>query len=349
MNENEKPDQLRDRWVEALLRSASGQERAEVDTHVDQVMKLIAADSAKEGLAEKPASAMTARPGSQAPSGAGVSRRLTNRFSRLVPWSIAATVVLALALSYQGCSPDRIARAAISQSLAAASQAVPRHYRVVVQRRTAGGELRETANDLYVLGNDQVAWRHPLAGTRALWLGKSGDRAWVVPPFGPVLRGNGQAFGKWLDLTRAVDSPYLHVATILQRMERGYRLRDLPDSTVDGTAEAASNPVCRHVIGQRRWLASQDLPATIELWSDRTTGMARRIVLEWRPGSDRRNRERIDVVWVGEEPVSEDWFEAAGHHSGHRMVVGFDDRRALSLDFSDGAAEQESGGAEADE
>ncbi len=331
MNERERQDELQDRLVDALLLAAAGQQRAEVETGIGQVLQRIEA-----GLDDSPMTVLLPEVATAEVS--GLPPRFPGRVSRLIPWSIAATVVLALTLSYQGCSPDRIARAAVTQSLVAAAQPVPRHYRVTVNRRDAAGRTSESANDLYVLGNDQAVLRHPLAGRRAgfdLWLGKSADSAWIVPPFGPVFRGDGPALGKWLEASTEVDTPYLHVTTVLDRMKRGYRLQELPSDTAHHAPVTDENPVCRRVIGHRRWLAQQNLPSTIELWTDLKTGMARRIELRWPPESDQRGRERVIVEWVGEEPLAEDWFEAAGHYSGSRLVLDLSDRRAMTRDFVD--------------
>jgi hypothetical protein len=331
MSERGQQEDLQDRLIDALLLATTGRERAEVETGIGQVLRLIEA-----GLDDPPNAVPL--PESATADVAGLPRRLSGRVSRLVPWSIAATVVLALAISYQGCSPDRMARAAVTQSLVAAAQPVPRHYRLTVTRREASGRSSESANDLYVLGNDQVALRHPLAGRRAgldLWLGKSADRAWVVPAFGPVFRGDGSALGKWLEASTEVDTPYLHVTTVLDRMRRGYRLREREQGTVDGQPASLANPHCRRLTGTRRWLAQTSLPATIELWTDVSTGMARRIELRWQPGTDPRNRERVLVEWIGEEPLPDDWFEAEGHYSGERRVLDLSDRRALARNLEE--------------
>jgi hypothetical protein len=95
-------------------------------------------------------------------------------------------------------------------------------------------------------------------------------------------------------------------------MRRGYRLREREQGTVDGQPASLANPHCRRLTGTRRWLAQTSLPATIELWTDVSTGMARRIELRWQPGTDPRNRERVLVEWIGEEPLPDDWFEAEG-------------------------------------
>ena len=302
---SDSPDGVREAFIDSLLIAAYGDGQAAVSSKVDQVMQQIE----REKIASR-------RPTQEA---APAKRR---SWSRWVSVAIAASLLGMIFFGLQYFGSTQQALAAIEQSLAAAAEQVARQYLITVTFKD-GGKSNEVENDLYVQGSDRFALRHPaLVAGADLWLGKNGNTNWVVPAIGPVLTGNDLALSRWLSSQEQLSTPYLHVTTVLDRMSRGYRLRQLGESTIrsiDG-----DDVVCRHVVGERKSDANQNLPAIIELWSDAESGVALRIEARWSLAEFESGREKVVIEFVGQPELPENWFEAEGHYAGSRNKITFD-------------------------
>ncbi|TWT97129.1 hypothetical protein [Neorhodopirellula pilleata] len=303
MNENEelKRGQLRDCWIESLLASAvTPQDHAD---HVARAMKRI----------NEP----------EATHVADVTR--TSR--RSVRWgaiAIAASVLIALSFVLDVDGTSAKAMAAVQRSLHVAAEQMTRKYLLQVQYRSPTGSEPQIDNELYVQGHDRFVLRHPgLLSSSSFWLGKNETDEWVVPPIGPVRIGSDMVLSRWLASHEQLDTPYLHVTTLLTRMSQGYRLDDLSDKEVtlpDGTVVA-----CQHIRAELDVTDEPNAPDTIELWVSRETGMAIRIVVRWNLADGEAGRKSIALTFQTDEPaLSDEWFTPEAHYQGRRVIMRID-------------------------
>ncbi len=298
MNEHEETRQqeLRESWIESLLMSATAPQ-----DHADRIAR------AMDQIETEP----------QIPTSVNGKRHR----SRYLQWgsiAVAASVLLALFLMVQN-SASRTAMAAIQRSLNVAAERTARKYLMQIDYRSATGETISTESDLYVQGSDRFALRHPglLPGT-SVWLGQNGSDSWIVPALGPVIEGDQTVLGRWMNNRQELDTPYLHVTTMLTRMSRGYVLKSLDDEPItvpgEGTVE------CQHIHARRKsFVKNTKLPDTIELWASRESGMAIRLVAHWELEDGEPGRETSVLTFQNDEPtLSDDWFTAEGHLEGRR-------------------------------
>jgi hypothetical protein len=236
--------------------------------------------------------------------------------------AVAVSLVLAVGLWFQLWNPSRRAYAMVEETLQRAAETGARQYSVtgVVQRPVVG--KREIVAELYVDGADRFLLRHPsilLLGE--VWIGGNERENWIVPTRGPILVGNEKMLQQWIADKRDFSTPYLHVTTILRRMSKDYDLEMLPD---DGVAESGQPDTivrCRRVRGVLRD-TTRGLPRKIDLWADRETGIARRVILDWELQPGQFGRSTVTFEFVGSKELPPDWFEHATHHGEDRPVLG---------------------------
>ena len=287
-------DALPDGWMESLLVSATVSQ-----DHSARIARAMAAiEDSSAALVTGPA----------------------KRWARLASWKtfcIAASLSLMIFLLLPGGPTP--AMAAIERSLHVAAERMTRRYVLQVGYRTPLGTTRIIDSDLYVQGSDRFVLQHPgrLPG-RATWLGRNGSESWVVPAIGPVLSGDETVLSRWLEKRGDLDSPYLHVTTILGRMKsRGFELQSLDDAPI--TTPDGQVVSCQH-IRARRTVAATELPETIELWASRGTGMAIQLTAQWRLEPGQFGRESLLISYQSDEPnLPSDWFSADGHHRARRL------------------------------
>lgn len=307
MDEHEKfeREELRESWIESLVVSAT-RPPANAD-RVARAMSQIEADQVSPHSGDR-------------------GRRRTRWFQSGAIAVAAAVLVALFFLVPSGGTPSALA--AIERSLDVAAQEKARKYLLQVEYRLKNGGTRTIANDLYVQGSNRFAIRHPgLVPGTSLWLGRNGSESWVVPPIGPVFTGNKTMVRRWLRSRNGLDksfvrleTPYLHVTTILRRMSRGYRLGMLEDEEI---AIPVGGPVaCRHIRAERKSPEEPNLPNTIELWASRESGMAVRLVATWELEDGEIGRKSVVLTFQNEErSLSKDWFTAQGHYDGHRSII----------------------------
>lgn len=301
--ENSKRDELRESWIDALLTSAARPQ--DHSQRIAQAMDRIEADP------------LTAR------------RQIARQFgSRRMLWRAIGIVctLLILALLWFPGGGSRTAIAAVQRSLDVAADRTIRKYWLEVNYQAASGQIRTIRNDLYVQGNDRFALRHPavLPGT-SFWLGQNGKESWVLPAFGPVLKGDNTMLSRWLETQGQPATPYLHVTTVLDRMmSRGYRLETVSSDESVAISDSVS-VVCRHIRAERNAAQEPGLPETIELWAAHETGMAIRLVARWTLAERTAGRESVVITFQEEEmALPEAWFTAEGHYEGNRPTIRFD-------------------------
>jgi hypothetical protein len=300
--------------IEALLYTAYSDGRSTHDGRIEQVMSKI--DVLRPTLATKP------------------------RFQRSPSWkrlwmsSIVATLLMACVFVFQAFSGSQQLMAAIQKGISAAAEDIARHYRVTAVYRNVtspkwmasklerdeNGDRAFVVSDLYVRGNEQFALRHPaLLPNKDLWLGQSAGQTWVVPSIGTVRFGNKTLLAKWLSAREKISTPYLHVTTVLFRMQKGYTLSESKQAKIG--LQDGSEIVCRQIAGVRKAKLDDKFPERIEFWSDVETGLVLRMNIDWNLEPGEAGRERIEIEFMGQPELADDWFLAEGHYTGFRRQV----------------------------
>lgn len=295
MNEHSRQEELREAWIESLLVSATRPQ-----SHSDRI------DRALSEIDIEPVAAQSL----------GHSR---NRI-RSVRWGVTGVVAALLLVSFFVIQTDgnsHSAMAAVQRSFEVAAQQTTRRYLLQIEHRSENGGTRTTDVDLYVGGSDRFALRHPspLPGT-SVWLGRNGAQSWIVSPLGLVLKGDHTLHRRWA--REELDTPNLHISALLTRMmSRGYRLEALSDEEI--TIPDGPSVECQHIRAQCTTPDQPELPATLELWASRESGMAVRLMARWAIGEAESAKESIVLSFQGEEPsLSDDWFTAEAHVSNER-------------------------------
>ena len=303
MNENEKlnQEQIRDSWIESLLASAvTPQDHSD---HVARAMKQIIE------LGDSHLANVTRTP------------RKSLRWGTI---AIAASVLIALSVVLDGGGTSATAMAAVQRSLHVAAEQMTRKYLLQVQYRISAGYEPQIDNELYVRGHDRFALRHPgLLPGSSFWLGRNETDEWVVPPIGPVRIGSDMVLSRWLASHQQLDTPYLHVTTLLTRMSQGYRLEELSDEDV--TVPDGMKVACQHIRAELEMTDEPNAPDTIELWVSRQTGMAIRIVVRWKLADSQAGTESIALTFQSDEPsLSDEWFTPEANYQGSRVIMRVD-------------------------
>lgn len=248
-------------------------------------------------------------------------RSATHRGRRWLSLAVAVSLVLAVGLWWQSSNRSRRAYATVQESLQQATEADAREYRVtvVVQRPVAGWD--EIVDNLYVDGKERFALRHqPILPLGEVWIGGNEREKWIAPTRGPILVGDLKMVRSWMAEQEAPPAPYLHITTILQRMSDDYSLELLPDEDVAASEQPNTTVRCRRVRGTLRD-TTLSRPRIIDLWADRESGIARRLVLDWQLQPGQLGRSRVTVELVGHRDLPPDWFEHSAHHDEGRPVL----------------------------
>lgn len=227
---------------------------------------------------------------------------------------MAACVLLCFGILWAILLPGNSALAAVERSLASAEQSGPRLYHFAASCRwpLVGDQMIE--GDLYVDGADRFVLRHPAPLAKSEFLIGGNEREkWVVPPRGPVLVGDGEMLQKWLAQQDKMATPYLHITSILQRMSKDYDLKILENTTIN-------NVVCNHVRGTLRQGPNSNLPQVIELYAERGSGFAQRLILDWDLSAEQFGLSSLVIDYVENPQVPDNWFEHTCHHEGRAVL-----------------------------
>jgi len=247
--------------------------------------------------------------------------RAPNHTRRWISLAVAVSLVLAVGLWWQVRNPSRQAYATVEESLQQATEAGAREYlvTVVVHRPLAGRD--EIVDNLYVDGEERFALRHqPILPLGEVWIGGNEREKWIVPTRGPILVGNLKMLQNWMGERETPPAPYLHITTILERMSNGYYLQMLPDEDIAVPERPNTTVRCRRVRGALRD-PKFGRPRLIDLWADRDSGIARRLILDWQIPPGQLGRSKITVELVGRRDLPPDWFEHSAHHDEGRTIL----------------------------
>ncbi len=215
-----------DRFVEALLQEAYLSER-DASSEEERVKRLMQALDGSEVL--RPTDEL-AKP-----------NHVRVRHRRWVSYVLAGCFLLFAFIWYQQRGPGNRAYAAIEKCLSISPKL--REYRLTTHRIGSNGQAHATSMQLYFDDRDRFVLSHPsLLRLGTTWIGGDATHRWIVPPLGPVLVGGEEIVGHWLT-RKSVNSPFLHIHSILSRVKRSYRLEWQGEVTID-------NPFaekCQHV------------------------------------------------------------------------------------------------------
>ena len=240
---------------------------------------------------------------------------------RWMPIAMAATIAVAIGCWSLFFTTDQRAYAAIARGMQPIS--VAREYSIrMVSNSAMGAELTNNAR-LFLDSEDRfVVHRLGWLQLGDVWFGKEGSNQWVVPKLGPAIVGSERILAGWMTKKDST-APYLHIQTVLKRMEKGYTLTMLPDTDLDSFS---GKVICERVRGERKDPATaqrnNERPSAIEMWTDKATGIVHRLDLTW----DRSPTEIGPIHWTivlqGYPTLAENWFKLIGHTvPGQRIVM----------------------------
>lgn len=245
----------------------------------------------------------------------------TLSLSKWVPLAIAASLVLATSLwwLFSG-NGNQQAYAAVVRSMQATPMA--REYLIHIRANSATGSTERSAR-LFLGSDNRFAVNHAGWLGGEVWFGDNGKKKWFVPRLGPAVMGGEWLLNKWMTKSDAT-TPYLYLNTILQRMSKGYELESLADESLPNTDNSEST-VCDHIRGTMKHPlksnSNPNAPATIELWADKESGMARRVKLNWQRAPSQVGPVEWTIDLQGFPELAADWFEPRGHtRPGQRIM-----------------------------
>lgn len=230
---------------------------------------------------------------------------------RTLAYRLASLAALVLIAVFAWGSGGADAQATVLRCLEQATQfGVRCYHQTTVLRRPLVGEVTRES-ELYVDGADRFVMRRdaPFGGGE-IWLGSDGEQYWLVPPRGPVVLKESQTLPGWFERREFSDDPPMELATMLRRLSVHYDLEQTPDESI---ATPAGDAHCEHIVGRVQADAPLRLPATIELWADHDSGLARRMVLDWQLAPTDRGRARVTIELAPTPELPDDWFEYSGH------------------------------------
>ncbi|MCA9188721.1 MAG: hypothetical protein R3E01_07970 [Pirellulaceae bacterium] len=238
--------------------------------------------------------------------------------SRWLPLAIAASLIILSAWIFWNDPARGQAYAAVIRSMRAMDAV--RQYRVeATYRRRLVGE-RSFVADLYLDEGDRFVVRLPsLLGRSEVWLGGTPNDRWLVPAHGPVLVGGKSVTAGWLANSDS-ETPYFYLATVLERMSRAYDLEMLEPEELAPLWDGSQRVLCDHVVGSRREGSSPRLPAKIELWADKNSGVAQRIELDWKRPESGFGPVHWTIKLAGYPDLADDWFDYTGHCRDDHIV-----------------------------
>ena len=251
----------------------------------------------------------------------------SNLMTRWRPLGIAAIALLGLFVIFQIFVPSASAKATLARSLEAISKPVLRKYslQVAVPDSRAGTIVQ---HEIYLQGRDQFAMK--IRGHSGdLWMGKKNTNdAWILPPGGPVLQGDAKSVFAWLSKHRESlhlpemsrpNTPFLHLATVLKAMTKGYQLTKLADEYL--LLSDGSKVLCQRFRAERKRARRSDVPEVIDLWTSHSLDIPIKMVATWNDAKGQRAGQRsIELFYQGQPELAIDWFAAESHYAGHREV-----------------------------
>ncbi|MGE3167162.1 MAG: hypothetical protein AB7O52_19825 [Planctomycetota bacterium] len=289
MTSDNGPFDRREQWVESLIRALDAESEEHAQSLVTAGLQRLEASTRRVSFAWRSA-------------------------------AVFAATVLAGVLIFFGEETPKSAHAFVRETLQVALQDIGRHYSVQTRVRSERGSF-DRELDWYMRGGRRfVARIKAIEGPQELWVGRVEDDVWVVPPFGPVLVGELDELQRFMEKRVEIDGAFIYLKPILEKM------RDQCDLEVD-RFQTLSTPKgdveCRHIVGTPQ-TAIPGAPARIELWADRTTGVAVRVHVDWAPKDGVLGKETLTLSLEGDLELTDDFFtpDAHGGEGRSRLPLG---------------------------
>lgn len=303
-NERSNQDPHKTQWVDSLL-------EALYDNDKHHAQSLVT--SGLERLDQQSASVVMKGQGEQG------SRRSRWPRWQLVGLATAALILIAVLLPF--LNPSNQAMAAVTRSIQEAIQDVGRHYTVKARIRVSDRASINREADLFVKGGDRFAIRtDTLLGSLPIWIGSNQGKAWVVPPSGPVIQGDTSSLIAWVALREEFSTPYLHIATALERIRDNYELKNLQEVSLQTSAGVIT---CQYIEGVLVGQGSQQVPDRIELWADSESGIALKIIAKWTLNEGEVGRESVTIELQDDIELANEFFGPNEHGGQGRRRIEF--------------------------
>lgn len=293
-------------WIDALMTHGAPVEAAAVERAVSGVFAEL------EGVAPPE------------PRKIGLPEARAERRRRWLPAvslsSIAAAAAVMIALGFWWQRGAQQAMAMVERSYQAALAPLDRTYEVTVER--TGGSMRPLKSTLTVRGGDKFLFekRGPLGAM--IRLGSDGQGYWFIPPKGPIVRADDDAFlPAWMRRT-STELPYLQLSTLLARMRDYYQLKRLPDEAL-----VADGPKLSHL--RATWSArrlrpskhGRTPPEEVELWADPATGVVEQLVLTLPIDETRRQAHTVTLRLTEERTLGDETYRAETYAPERESVM----------------------------
>lgn len=302
-------------FVNALLEQALNPKPEQREARIQRAMAALTAQIVTKPAATQPSSSTNT--GTMELSS---TRRHFPRPKRLrTAWVTAFLVLIAAGLWFQVTDRSRQARAAVDLIQRVAAQATDREYEVTLTLTPTveSGDSHiphQMVGDLFVRGAEAFAFRTPaVIGPGKIWLGGGAKGFWLKPARGPIVF---QATADGLlqrYLRQPVETPFLQITTVLQRLSEHYEIKLLKEELVS-IDKATSTEMCRHIQGKCR-SRTGSLPDTIDVWSARDDGNVLRLILNWEHES-RPGLLHVEFNFVRQADLPPEWYRPEGHPRG---------------------------------
>ena len=293
-------------WIDALMTHGSPAEAAAVERAVIGVL------SELDDVAQPELRAIAMR------------KTRADRRRRWLPAvslsSIAAAAAVMIALGFWWQRGSQQAMAMVERSYQAALAPLDRTYEVTVER--TGGSMRPLKSTLTVRGGDKFLFekRGPLGAM--IRLGSDGQGYWFIPPKGPIVRADDDAFlPAWMRRT-STELPYLQLSTLLARMRDYYQLKRLPDEALAAGGLKLSH--LRATWSARRLRPSKygrTPPEEVELWADPVTGVVEQLVLTLPIDETRRQAHTVTLRLSEERTLGDEAYRAETYAPERESVM----------------------------
>lgn len=302
-------DSDRSRLLDVLLEHALSAASSNDDQRVAEVMDAI--------RSEETAAPRTAHMRRQS-----ATDRLGFKGRRWLLFAVTSAAVVTAMLFRSPVLSEKRAYAAVARSLVAEESPLVRRYAVSLVIDTATDAEQRHDFQLFVRQKSFVVQLQSLIGDGSHWLGGDDHERWVVPRIGPVLTGSNGLLSRWFRNHRKIRTPFLTTSTILKRLQCAYELTIHPRVILTSRVPNESEVSCDHIVGLRQPAPSlAHIPDRIDLWTNRQTGFAHRVELQWDDPKSPIGITSVTIELLDTPEVTHDFFEHTGHHGIHRRII----------------------------
>ncbi|MCD0459226.1 hypothetical protein [Roseiconus lacunae] len=307
---NRKPNELPDhenRYIDTLLTEALAPDPAADERRIEALMRKIRSES---------------EPSVELPSANSKGARLLSR-RNVARLTLAAVVMLIVGVAVSLSVGGNTAYATVMRAMRNVYPTRQYHVQMINRWPVVGD--RNVAAMLYISRDGEFCLQHPgwLPGGE-MWLGGDETSRWLVPRMGPVIVGDQLMVGSVLQ-PQGLNSPLLHMQTLLTRFSESYSLELADDERIVRTDDTASKVLCHHVVGtiihRDDNTSAVPLPVQIDLWANFETGVAERIILRWSDDAGNYMPRRWQIDLVGYPDLSSEWFQHTAHSRPGQIVL----------------------------